>query len=82
MEIQGIIGPYASLDKNGALSSDIVIGQGNATTWKMCDLDKGTSLCIFFDVQKEVSGVGGQSTSNQFIFQFLTYYQHSSREMR
>ena len=81
MKIQGIIGPCASLDKNGALCSDTVIGQGNATAWKMCGLDKGTSLCIFFDVRKEVSGVGGQSSSNQFIFQYLTYYQHNSRQM-
>lgn len=82
VKIQGIIGPCASLDKNGALCSDTVVGQGKTTAWKMCGLDKATSLCIFFDVvPKEVSGTGGQSASNQFFFQFLTYYQHSSGQM-
>jgi protein transport protein SEC23 len=83
VKIQGIIGPCASLDKIGPLCSDTVVGQGKTTAWKMCGLDKATSLCIFFDVvPKEVSGTGGQSTSNQFFFQFLTYYQHSSGQMR
>eukprot|EP01018_Ginkgo_biloba_P005985 Gb_40586 [translate_table: standard] len=83
VKIQGIIGPCASLDKKGASCSDTVVGQGNTTAWKMCGLDKATSLCIFFDVvPKEVSGAMGQPTSNQFFFQFLTYYQHNSGQMR
>uniref|UniRef100_A0A0C9RQQ2 Protein transport protein SEC23 n=1 Tax=Wollemia nobilis TaxID=56998 RepID=A0A0C9RQQ2_9CONI len=83
VKIHGIIGPCASLERRGISCSDTVIGQGNTTAWKMCGLDKATSLCIFFDViPKEVSGAVGQSNSNQFFFQFLTYYQHTSGEMR
>ncbi|KAH9305192.1 hypothetical protein KI387_009596, partial [Taxus chinensis] len=83
VKIHGVIGPCASLDKRGVSCSDTVIGQGNTTAWKLCGLDKGTSLCIFFDViPKEVSGAAGQSNSNQFFFQFLTYYQHTSGQMR
>lgn len=83
VKIQGVIGPCASLDKRGVSCSDIVIGQGNTTAWKLCGLDKSTSLCIFFDViPKELSGAAGQSNSNLFLFQFLTYYQHRSGQMR
>lgn len=83
IKIQGIIGPCASLEKKGPLCSETVIGQGNTTAWKMCGLDKTTSLCLIFDVvKKECSDAIAQSENNQFYFQFLTYYQHGSGQMR
>ncbi|KAK7386241.1 hypothetical protein VNO78_26315 [Psophocarpus tetragonolobus] len=83
LKVQGIIGPCASLEKKGPLCSDVVIGQGGTSAWKMCGLDKSTSLCLFFDVvRKEIPDATMQSTSNQFYFQFLTYYQNNSGQMR
>ncbi|CAK9144836.1 unnamed protein product [Ilex paraguariensis] len=83
IKIQGIIGPCASLEKKGPLCSETVVGQGNTTAWKMCGLDKATSLCLIFEiVKKESPDAIGQSANNQFYFQFLTYYQHSSGQMR
>ncbi|KMS99826.1 hypothetical protein BVRB_1g016780 [Beta vulgaris subsp. vulgaris] len=83
MKIQGILGPCASLEKKGLLCSETVIGQGNTSAWKLCGLDKATTLCIFFDIaKKESSDAIGQATSNQFFLQFLTYYQHRSGRMR
>ncbi|KAL2965709.1 hypothetical protein AAZX31_16G075900 [Glycine max] len=83
LKVQGIIGPCASLEKKGPLCSDVVIGQGGTSAWKMCGLDKSTSLCLFFDVvRKETPDATMQSTSNQFYFQFLTYYQNNSGQMR
>ncbi|XP_057451401.1 protein transport protein SEC23 C [Lotus japonicus] len=83
IKVQGIIGPCASLEKKGPLCSDVVIGQGGTSAWKMCGLDKSTSLCLFFDiVRKESPDATMQSTSNQFFFQFLTYYQNNSGQMR
>ncbi|GKV06203.1 hypothetical protein SLEP1_g18117 [Rubroshorea leprosula] len=83
IKVQGILGPCASLEKKGPLCSDTTIGQGNTSAWKMCGLDKATSLCLVFEiVKKDIPDAGVQSTSNQFYFQFLTYYQHSSGEMR
>ncbi|ESW06261.1 hypothetical protein PHAVU_010G032700 [Phaseolus vulgaris] len=83
LKIQGIIGPCASLEKKGPLCSDVVIGQGGTSAWKMCGLDKSTSLCLFFDVvRKESPEAAMQATSNQFYFQFLTYYQNNSGQMR
>lgn len=83
IKVQGIIGPCASLEKKGPLCSDTVVGQGNTSAWKLCGLDKDTSLCLIFDVvKKDIPDAIGQSTSNQFYFQFLTYYQHGNGQMR
>lgn len=83
LKIEGILGPCASLDKKGLLCSETIIGQGNTTAWKMCGLDKSTTLCLFFDIaKKETPDAIGQATSNQFYLQFLTYYQHKNGRMR
>jgi len=83
VKVQGIIGPCTSLEKKSPLSSDTVIGQGNTSAWKMCGLDKKTSLCFVYDIaKKDGQDSIGQSTSNQFYFQFLTYYQHNEGMMR
>ncbi|PUZ71023.1 hypothetical protein GQ55_2G281300 [Panicum hallii var. hallii] len=83
VKVQGIIGPCTSLEKKSPLSSDTVIGQGNTSAWKMCGLDKKTSLCFVYDIAKKDGPDSiGQSTSNQFYFQFLTYYQHNEGQMR
>ncbi|GER45157.1 transport family protein [Striga asiatica] len=74
IKIQGIIGPCASLDKKGPSCSDTVIGQGNTTAWKLCGLDKTTSLCIIIDVSKK--------ESPDFITPVNNHYQHSSGQMR
>ncbi|KAK9273791.1 hypothetical protein L1049_018601 [Liquidambar formosana] len=83
IKVQGIIGPCASLEKKGPLCSETVVGQGSSSAWKMCGLDKATSLCLIFEIaKKDSSDAISQSASNQFYFQFLTYYQHSSGQMR
>ncbi|CAL5382503.1 unnamed protein product [Camellia sinensis] len=83
IRVQGIIGPCASLERKGPLCSETVIGHGNTTAWKMCGLDKATSLCLVFEiVKKEIPEAIGQSANSQFYFQFLTYYQHISGQMR
>ncbi|CAI9103345.1 OLC1v1001808C1 [Oldenlandia corymbosa var. corymbosa] len=83
IKIQGILGPCASLDKKGPSISENPIGQGNTTAWKMCGLDRTTSLCLLLEVvKKESPDAIAQSANNLFYFQFLTYYQHSSGKMR
>ncbi|XP_042374016.1 protein transport protein SEC23-like [Zingiber officinale] len=83
VKVQGIIGPCASLEKKGPLCAETVVGQGNTTAWKMCGLDKKTSLCLIFEIaRKDGPESISQHTSNQFYFQFLTYYQHSDGQMR
>lgn len=59
--------------QKGPLCSDTVIGQGNTSAWKMCGLDKATTLSLIFEiVKKESTDAAVQSASNQFYFQFLT----------
>nr|KJB78638.1 hypothetical protein B456_013G010400 [Gossypium raimondii] len=71
LKVQGVLGPCASLEK------------GNTSAWKMCGLDQATSLCLVFDiVRKDIPDATVQSSSSQFYFQFLTFYQHNSGEMR
>ncbi|CAH1448132.1 unnamed protein product [Lactuca virosa] len=83
VKIQGVLGPCASLEKKGPLCADTTVGQGGTTAWKMCGLDKSTSLCLIFDItKKEIPDVAGQAVNNQFYFQFLTYYQNSNGQMR
>lgn len=83
LKIQGVLGPCASLEKVGLYCSETVIGQGNTSAWKMCSLDKSTSLSIFFDIVKKDSPEAiGQATSSQFYLQFLTSYQHKGGRMR
>ncbi|GMN61533.1 hypothetical protein TIFTF001_030628 [Ficus carica] len=83
IKVQGVIGPCASLEKKGPLCSDTVVGQGGTSAWKMCGLDKATSLCLIFEiVKKEIPEAAVPTASNQFYFQFLTYYEHNSGQMR
>ncbi|CAH8360662.1 unnamed protein product [Eruca vesicaria subsp. sativa] len=83
VKVQGVIGPCASLEKKGPLCSDTGVGQGHTCAWKMCGLDKSTSICLVFEIAKrETADVVLQSQINQFYFQFLTYYQHSNGQTR
>ncbi|MBA0637819.1 hypothetical protein Godav_024706 [Gossypium davidsonii] len=75
IKIQGVIGPCTSLEKKGPNVADTVIGEGNTTAWKMCGLNKSTSLAVLFDLSStERSNVPGAANS-QFYLQFLTSYQ-------
>ncbi|KAM6542776.1 hypothetical protein CsatB_007223 [Cannabis sativa] len=83
VKVQGVIGPCASMEKKGPLCSDTVVGQGGTSAWKMCGLDKDTSLCLMFEIVRKENPDGMvPSNSNQFYFQFITYYQHQSGQMR
>ncbi|VAI33124.1 unnamed protein product [Triticum turgidum subsp. durum] len=83
VKIQGIIGPCSSLEKKSPLSADTVIGQGNTSAWKMCGLDKKTSLCFVYDISRKVGPDSvAQQTGEQLYLQFVTYYQHHEGQMR
>ncbi|KAL5204269.1 hypothetical protein ABZP36_009140 [Zizania latifolia] len=82
IKVQGVIGPCTSLEKKGALCADTVVGQGNTTAWKMCGLDRNTSLAVFFDVSpSERSSQPGHQNPHLYI-QFVTSYQHPEGQMR
>ncbi|KAI5055920.1 hypothetical protein GOP47_0029441 [Adiantum capillus-veneris] len=81
VKIQGILGPCASLEKKGTACSETVIGQGSTTAWKMCGLDRSTSITIFFDIVPSEQPSNG-ATRSQFYLQFLTQYQHPDGKTR
>lgn len=59
--------------QKGPLCSEVVVGQGNTTAWKMCGLDKSSTFCLIFEVaKKESPDAIAQSANPQFYFQFLT----------
>lgn len=59
--------------QKGPLCSEVVVGQGNTTAWKMCGLDKTSTFCLIFEVAKKDSPDAiAQSANPQFYFQFLT----------
>eukprot|EP00252_Welwitschia_mirabilis_P010672 TRINITY_DN2409_c0_g2_i1.p1 TRINITY_DN2409_c0_g2~~TRINITY_DN2409_c0_g2_i1.p1 ORF type:complete len:767 (+),score=109.01 TRINITY_DN2409_c0_g2_i1:318-2618(+) len=83
IKIQGIIGPCTSMEKKGPSCADTVIGQGNTTSWKMCGVDKSTSLTVFFDVAPGDQSTSTMQAANQVLFlQFHTHYQHPDGQMR
>ncbi|XP_026457586.1 protein transport protein SEC23-like [Papaver somniferum] len=83
IKIQGIIGPCTSLEKKGSSCADTVIGQGNTTSWKLCGLDRSTSLTVFFDISPTSERLNSLETSNsQFYLQFQTNYQNPEGQQR
>jgi hypothetical protein len=64
----------APLSQKGAVCADTVVGQGNTAAWKMCGLDRNTSLTVFFDVSpSERSSQPGHQNPHLYI-QFVTRY--------
>ena len=84
VKVQGAIGPCASLERKGVSTSDVVVGQGGTTVWKMCGIDRSTTLAFFFEVNPVTQGSNGGAAPvrPQFYLQFITQYQHSDGQLR
>lgn len=82
VKVQGAIGPCASLGRKGISTSDTVVGQGGTTAWKMCGLDRSTTLAFFYEVNPTTQGSGAQLGGQQFFLQFVTQYQHRDGQLR
>ena len=82
VKIQGATGPLASLGKrNKAAVSDTEVGVGGTTSWRICALNKHTSVAVFFEVAATAAHGHGGSASH-FVMQFATQYQHPSGQQR
>ncbi|CAI7824723.1 unnamed protein product [Closterium sp. NIES-53] len=77
--------------QKGPLTSDVAIGQGHTTAWKLCGLDVCTSLAVLFEIvpaqqqqaQQQAAAQGLQNPgAQQFHLQFTTSYKVCSREDR
>lgn len=61
--------------QKGLSCAETIIGQGNTTAWKLCGLDRSTTLAVFFEIVPNVqSGTAAQPISQLFFIQFLTQY--------
>ncbi|KAJ1685680.1 hypothetical protein LUZ63_017070 [Rhynchospora breviuscula] len=82
LKIQGVIGPCTSLEKKGVLCAESVVGEGNTTAWKLCGLDRSTSLTVFFDVSpSERSSQPAHANPHAYV-QFVTSYQNPEGQLK
>ena len=72
----GATGPLTSANNKSSLASEVELGVGGTTSWKLCALSQATSLGMFFEV---AASHGTVLESGQILcLQFQTQYQHPS----
>ena len=90
VKVAGCVGPCAALDKKtlpGAIS-DVAIGSGGTTAWKLCSLTNDTSLAVYFEVANAGGKEGSAGTvppsqqQQQFFLQFVTMATLATGETR
>lgn len=78
LKLQGATGPLASLHKkHKAAVSDTEVGVGGTSSWRLCALNRQTSVGIFFEVASSPAQAQGGGALH-FVLQFSTQYQHPS----
>ncbi|GBG72991.1 hypothetical protein CBR_g12710 [Chara braunii] len=84
IKVGGAVGPCASLERKGPQVAESMIGVGGTTAWKLCGLDHGTAVAVFFEIVPAASGQGspGGPGNEQLYLQFLTHYQHATGQTR
>lgn len=78
LKVSGIIAPCISMNKKGPSVAEVEVGVGGTTAWKLATIDHATTIAAYF----EVAQAGQGSSAQQAFFQFITYYQHPSGQMR
>lgn len=81
VKIAGVIGPVASLNKEGpSVSTEMEIGIGGTSAWRMCALDPNTTLAAYFEV---VNPHSNPIRDDQLRYiQFITRYLHPCGQHR
>ncbi|XP_019734052.1 protein transport protein Sec23A isoform X2 [Hippocampus comes] len=80
LKVSGAIGPCVSLNAKGPCVSENEIGSGGTCQWKMCGLDPGTTLALYFEVVNQHNAPIPQG--GRGALQFVTQYQHASGQRR
>jgi len=81
LKISGAIGACVSANKkDSGCVSDVEMGIGGTSAWKMCTLGPNTSLAVFFEVVNQHGAPIPQG--GRGCVQFITTYQHSSGQKR
>ena len=80
IRIAGATGPCTSANNKSPLASEVELGAGGTSSWKLCTLTQSTSLGMFFEV---AASHGTVLEPGQILcLQFQTQYQHPSGQHR
>ena len=80
IRVAGASGPVTSANNKSPLASEVELGVGGTTSWKLCALTQSTSLGMFFEV---AASHGTVLEPGQILcLQFQTQYQHPSGQQR
>ena len=80
IRISGATGPCSSANNKSTLASEVELGMGGTTSWKLCVLSQSTSLGVFFET---VATHGSPLEAGHILtIQFQTQYQHPSGQQR
>merc|ERR1719187_2095288 len=80
LKISGSIGPCVSANKKDQSISEVEIGVGSTSSWKLCALGPNTTLATFFEVTNQHGAPIPQG--GRGCVQFITTYQHASGQRR
>ncbi len=50
LQVSGLLGPAARLEKKGPQVADQEVGQGGTTQWRMCGVDYDSTVALFFEI--------------------------------
>ena len=80
IRIAGATGPCTSANNKSPLASEVELGVGGTSSWKLCTMTQSTSLGMFFEV---AASHGTVLEPGQILcLQFQTQYQHPSGQHR
>lgn len=80
LKICGGIGSCVSLNVKNAFVSDMEIGMGNTTQWKMCTFNPSSTYSFLFEVVNQHAAPIPQG--GRGCLQFITQYQHANGQRR
>lgn len=80
LKVSGGIGSCVSLNIKSPCVSDIEVGMGGTTQWKLCTLNPSTTMGFFFEVVNQHAAPMPQG--GRGCIQFITQYQHPSGQRR
>lgn len=80
VRVSGATGPCSSGNNKSTLASEVELGMGGTTSWKLCVLNHATSLGMFFET---VAAHGSPLEPGHILtLQFQTQYQHPCGQQR
>jgi len=80
LKVSGAIGAAVTMDKKDSCISEVEIGIGNTSAWKMCTLGPSTTLAVFFEIANQHGQPIPQGGRGHI--QFITTYQHANGQRR